>query len=141
MEMEVLEPEDIRTEKMTVNYLILRQMERVNQLLTFGVAGTGEHKDIGNVNTGVKLGLRSIESMMKNNLPDDYFVEAAKLKTLSAGVQLNAVSAIDNPISKWYDLIVEQLPRIQLVPAKKKIYTFATGVDGDDTPTTRDYQE
>lgn len=123
---EVIAPEDIRAEKITITYLILRQIDRINTLLTLGIASTDEKKTNADVTAGTLFGMRSIEAMMLNDLFDDekYF-DAVKLLKQNLPRRLDATTDPDNSLMKWYDLLVRKMTRVGIIPAKKVTYHFA----------------
>jgi hypothetical protein len=121
---EVISPEDIRADKMNLEYLILQQLNRINFLLTVGVSNTGERKPSGSVNSAVIYGLRSVESLLQNHLKDDqeYSEQAGEIKS-SLNYTMDCVNDVDGPLAKWYDLLIRKLP-YTMVSAKKKTFDF-----------------
>jgi len=120
---EVLEPEEIRAEKVTVNWLIMQNLNRINYILSIGLAMAGESRLMSNVTASVRLSLRAIESLLVNDLDEKYYAEAEKLKK-QLPTRLDSTIGVNNALMRWYDLIVRQLVKVNLVPAKQVVFDF-----------------
>lgn len=120
----VLEPEEITAEKITVNYLILQQLNRINFNLSVGLTNTYDKRPVRQVIVGVVYGLRSIESMMANVLSEEYYEKALELKRNLDTVNFRRISTVDNAVTKWFDLLVGEFHKINLIPLPEKDFDF-----------------
>jgi len=148
-----LSPESISSDKANINYLILEEFNRINYLLTIGLSSINENRTRAHIARGIYFGLRSIESMMAHVLDEKYYELAKPLKEKltkpthirfegeapskeeTKKILLEVPSAWQylydtapdhalNCCAEWYDLLVRQLPAIQLTATPKKPYDF-----------------
>lgn len=120
---ELVEPEDIRSDKATVPYLVIQQLNRINYLFTLVISRPPSGKGGPNqITAGVLFGLRSVEAMMSSQLKPDYYEKARELKKDLPNDILNA--SVDDALFQWYDLLVANFSRIGLGVLEKITYDF-----------------
>ena len=121
---ELVEPEDIRSDKATVPYLVIQQLNRINYLFTLVLSRPADGKKGSNqITSAVLFGLRTVESMMSSQLRQDYYDEVRDLKNNLPQQLLNAT--VDDNLFKWYDLLVKNFGRIGLGVVEKVTYDFS----------------
>lgn len=123
VQFQAMQPEAITAEKANIKHLLMQQLDRVNFLLTIGLSTTTESRVTGNITRGTLYGMRSIESMMCNELDTNYYTDAIELKA-ALPQSLTMPKHIDNPITKWYDLLVKHMHKLDMIPAKRIPFDF-----------------
>ena len=123
VQFQAMQPEAITAEKANIKHLLMQQLDRVNFLLTIGLSTTTESRVTGNITRGTLFGLRSIESMMCTDLEQEYYDKAVEIKA-ALPQSLTMPRSIDNPITRWYDLLVKHMHKLDMIPAKKIPFDF-----------------
>ena len=124
VQFQAMQPEAITAEKANRKHLLMQQLDRVNFLLTIGLSTTTESRVTGNITRGTLYGLRSIESMMCNDLEKEHYYDAVIELKAALPQSLTMPKHIDNPITKWYDLLVKNMHKLDMIPAKKIPFDF-----------------
>lgn len=156
-----LRPQDIESEKGNLKYLLVKQLDRTNYLMSVSRAERMDRASLVPLLYGLEFSLRSIEAMMQPFLDENYRVKVKEIKLALRNrrrmkgkardedkeeIEIN-VALLDyhkhgssgNPtllyihrdtliyqdlLAEWYDLLVGQLARADLIPLKKKTYDF-----------------
>jgi len=136
-----LSAESISSEKMNVMYLLLMQVDRVLYLITFKLANCQFEFQRKSTMYAIAAGLRSIESLMGSVLGKEYFLKAGEiteeLNSFSEQIQYTPrrevrIYLIDSEPQRylalccqWFDLEIEQMKKLNLLPAQKQDFEFA----------------
>jgi len=121
----MMRPEDIRSDKANLQWLILKQMDRVNYLMSVAQASKQDYQGRINLINGIESGLRCLESMLFPSLPETYF---KRMKRIKAELKLKYKRIYSGPkgvkeyltfLSDWYDLLVSQLGATGLLPTEE----------------------
>lgn len=142
-----LAPEDISGDHSSISFLVSRQLDRINFLLSIGASSNDKEASVAR---GLVFGLGGLEGLLAPYLPQSYFEKAEKLKTPlfeRAGVRLSpqekqlkgdAYTAISEDLSrhyflsehapsycifqclKWYNLLCLEGSKTSLYPVREK---------------------
>lgn len=127
--------ESIRSSGLTLQTLVTRQLDRIDFLITLGLAKTQNglsYMDEMQIIDSVARGLRSVESYLSPFLQDDkdYYSQAKQFKAiLGQPMQQGQDLAIKktqkfNAIAEWTDLLVSRFNNIDLLPQKRTTIEF-----------------
>lgn len=117
-----LEPEDIKGSKNITGYLIFRQIDRINFLITQGMA-RGDDIVLNELRIlpTVKFGLYTIEKLLSPDLSKDYKKNVAGIKE-----EIKASKTPDSALEhcmEWYEVLINEFPG-ELLPRKKMKFKF-----------------
>jgi len=70
---ESIKAEDIQSDRANLQFLILRQLDRTNYLLSINLAAKQDQKTKRNLVLGIESSIRSLECLMITYLAEDYF--------------------------------------------------------------------
>lgn len=132
---EMLSPADIHNEKATIEFLILRQVDRLNYLATIARANRQNKTDIKDLLYSIKTGQRRIHSMLWPYLSRDeeYQADWEKIKARFETKKGNA-REVDfgfegqekflDTLDDWNDILMLKLSKVGLFPRRKKQFDF-----------------
>ena len=117
-----IRPEDARSPQNSINYLLVRQLDRLDYLLTLGLSRSDNPTDnIRRVYYPLLFGLYSLEKLLSNDLSEDYKTKTEILKDELKTNKFNEDSFYQCML--WYETIIKELPSIML-PKKSKTLDF-----------------
>jgi len=102
-----LAPEDVKSPGASINFLLLRQLDRLNFLLA---TNRNENEEVcaREINTPVYLSLYSIENLLGSDVSEEY---KSKIKVVKEEIEFHGNSLKRMRfLMEWYSLLVAELP-------------------------------
>lgn len=134
------DPEETRSDKITIASLCLQQINRINFLVTLGLAKSNE-ENIGFTADGIIFGLSAFESMICSELNDKYFIKAnpIKEKLFTPTTKKSVVGGASTEegliflteiapryaikyAMQWYLLLTKAASKTRLYPTKEELH-------------------
>jgi len=132
-----IEPSDVTNANQHYPTLILRQLQQINYLLSMGTQRLATTTGIAQVLTipelakSVRRALRSVESMICPYLKEEYYKQAAIIKTNIEGLDpTRNDDEYFEQLAQWYDLLVRNLGAVDLLPQKSVDIDLTEDLDG-----------
>jgi len=154
---QAIRPEDIGSKKANLQFLILRQLDRTNFLMTMVYSGDASESKNVRITLAIENGMRSIESMISPFLPKSYYEEVEPIKEKlrkpvrvwfrfedkkkAKGRLVNLVDASAmrylHLLSEWYDVLTKNLNVVGLLPVQETEFITPKGRPDNDRKNAR----
>jgi len=137
-EFDVFSPDAIVSERGGVKYLLMRQMERVDFLMSFSMARCQTTYERKCCLLGIHSALFSLENLLSPVLDEKYH-EAAKpiLEELDSDISVLTakgrvkrslldcnIDRFHSLLNQWHSLLIQNLQSVGLLPSKRKEFEF-----------------
>ena len=130
---QTMAPQDISNEKATIEFLVLRQIDRTNYLASISRSTKTGPNEISNLLYSIRDSQSRLEAMLWPYLFDDpeYKAEIAKIEAIleekkgsgrKIDYGLEGQEIFVKALNEWYKMLMLKLRETGLFPRKKKTY-------------------